>query len=74
MEEREPGVTVKAKRLIAACGGSFLGMDFTLHPPNLPGEAPGKSSNESWAAKQVFNDYAICPQGQEVIITVMDGE
>ena len=34
-------------------GSLFFRFIYTIHPGNLPGEIPGKGSNESWAAKQV---------------------
>jgi hypothetical protein len=52
MEEREPDARAKAEGLIAEFGGSFLEMMATVHPGNIPGEEPGKSSNEAWAAKR----------------------
>jgi hypothetical protein len=51
MEEREPDVADKAQQLIKMYDGRFLHMMATIHPGNIPGEEPGKSSNEAWAAK-----------------------
>lgn len=52
MEEREQGGEDKARQLLQRFDGKFKGMLISVHPPNLPGETPGKSSNEDWAFKQ----------------------
>lgn len=74
MEEREEKAIAKATLLVSVFSHSFHGMSFTLHPAGIPGEAPGKSSNESWAARQVERDYPGDASKQRVIITIMDGE
>jgi hypothetical protein len=51
MEEREPDARAKADDLIAEYGMRFRHMMATIHPGNIPGEEPGKSSNEAWAGK-----------------------
>ena len=51
MEEREPDARAKAEGLIAKYETNFLHMMATVHPSNIPGEEPGKSSNEAWAGK-----------------------
>ena len=51
MEEREPDARAKADDLIATYGDGFLHMISSIHPGNILGEEPGKSSNEAWAAK-----------------------
>jgi len=51
MEEREQGGEDKARQLIQRFEGKFKGMLTSSHPPNLPGETPGKSPNEGWAFK-----------------------
>ena len=73
MEEKEEKSDVKAASLIKSYRKAFYNMSYTVHPQGIPGEAQGKSSNESWAAKQACRDY---PQElkRNVIITVMDGE
>lgn len=63
----------KATYLIAALRHCFLDLCYTLHPSGLPNEAPGKSSNESWAARQVCKDYANIKDNKEVVVTIMDG-
>ncbi|KAK3066523.1 hypothetical protein LTR53_017090 [Teratosphaeriaceae sp. CCFEE 6253] len=74
MEAKEEQSDVKAKTLINTFRRSFYRMSFTIHPYGIPGEAQGKSSNESWAAKQACRDY---PEGvvkENVIITTMDAD
>lgn len=73
MEGKEEHSDVKAANLIHSFGESFYKMSFTVHPFNLPGEAQGKSSNESWAAKQAFKDYP-AEMKKDIIMTVMDGK
>nr|POE93545.1 hypothetical protein CFP56_19557 [Quercus suber] len=73
MEEKEEKAALKAAELIASFQHLFHRMSFTLHPCDIPGEAQGKSSNESWAAKQVSRDYAD-ELKSNIIMTVMDGK
>lgn len=74
MEERDPnGVTV-ARNLIQLFAGKFRDMQYTVHPAGLPGEAPGKSSNVSWAAKQIQRKYLHDPNWMSVLVTVMDSK
>lgn len=73
MEEKEEKAAFKAANLCATFERSFFKMSYTVHPSNIPGEAQGKSSNESWAAKQVMKDYPEDIVKQNTIITVMDG-
>lgn len=51
MEEREPDARAKAEGLIEKYSSSFLHMVASFHPGNIPGEEPGKSSNEAWAGR-----------------------
>lgn len=73
MEEKEDKAAFKATDLIATFHRSFYKMSFTMHPEGIPGEAQGKSSNESWAGKQASEDY---PEEvkSNIVMTVMDGE
>lgn len=75
MEEREKGSELKAKRLQDLLHHRFHSLNFTLHP-QMDGEAPGKSSNQGWAARQVLKDYYSIPHASrpEVLVTTMDGE
>jgi len=75
-EEREPGINEKAEKLIEDVGGQFKHMIYTLHPPGIAGEVPGKSSNCRWAAKRVMEEY-LPKFGYDVnktIFTVMDAD
>lgn len=45
-----------------------------MHPANLPGETPGKSSNVSWAARVVEKKYMSSAQPTKVLVTVMDSK
>lgn len=73
MEEREDGAANKAHHLISLFRRAFYRLDYCVHPHNIPGEAPGKSSNESWAARQVSKDYSNQPK-KDIIITTIDGK
>ena len=74
MEERDSnGVTV-AQNLMQLFSTKFREMQYTVHPAGLPGEAPGKSSNVSWAAKQIERKYLNTPDWTSVLVTVMDSE
>ncbi|CAK1366763.1 unnamed protein product [Cercospora beticola] len=74
MEEKEEGSAFKAAGLIKSFEASFFRMSYTVHPAGLPGEAQGKSSNESWAAKQATRDYPEDWIKRNVLITVMDAD
>ncbi|HUZ17244.1 MAG TPA: glycosyltransferase family 2 protein, partial [Spirochaetia bacterium] len=54
MEEKEEGAEIKAHKLQSEFGDRLGGVYFTLHPNDIPGEMPGKSSNEAWAAKWTY--------------------
>lgn len=51
LEGAEEGAADKATALQAKFGGKFRLFFPTFHPPNLPGEIKGKSSNENWAGR-----------------------
>lgn len=53
MEERDPEAKSVANKLLLKWHDSFLEMFSTYHPAGLPGEVAGKSSNTSWAFKEV---------------------
>ncbi|KAK5708560.1 hypothetical protein LTR17_020593 [Elasticomyces elasticus] len=74
MEEREADAKAKATRLMELVGHEFFDISFTIHPAGLTGEAPGKSSNESWAAKQIMRKYSSQQSGPEVVVTIMDAD
>ncbi len=52
MEEREADARAKSEAMIREYAGRFLHMMATIHPGNIPGEEPGKSSNEAWAGRK----------------------
>ena len=72
MEEKEEKSDLKASSLIESFQRAFYRMSYTVHPQNIPGEAQGKSSNESWAAKHACKEYPRDTQ-RNVVITTMDG-
>ena len=74
MEEKEDKSAFKAQNLITAFEQSFYKMSYTIHPEDIPGEAQGKSSNESWAGKQACRDYPDATLKQNIIMTTMDGQ
>ncbi|MEK7216969.1 MAG: hypothetical protein AAB289_15390, partial [Chloroflexota bacterium] len=53
MEAKEEGAYEKADLLSAEFRESFDHIYATFHPSGIPGEVPGKSSNEAWAARWV---------------------
>lgn len=73
MEQKEEHSAFKAAKLIESFEKSFLKMSYTVHPFGIPGEAQGKSSNESWAATQASTDYEHEAKNN-VVMTVMDGQ
>lgn len=52
MEAREVEAEEKAAGLVEEYAESFAHIFATFHPVGLPGEVPGKSSNEAWAARE----------------------
>eukprot|EP00928_Gymnodinium_smaydae_P042162 TRINITY_DN2842_c2_g2_i1.p1 TRINITY_DN2842_c2_g2~~TRINITY_DN2842_c2_g2_i1.p1 ORF type:complete len:683 (+),score=161.43 TRINITY_DN2842_c2_g2_i1:93-2141(+) len=58
MEAREgPGGVAKAERLMKATRHLFKDICATYHPPGLPGELAGKSSNTQWAYRSALVRY-----------------
>jgi GxxExxY protein len=43
-----------ANKLKQEFGDKFFRFEITVHPAGLPGEIPGKGSNETWAAKEAL--------------------
>ena len=72
MEAREVNSDVKALGLISDYLKRFRSIDFTLHPSDIPGDSPGKSSNISWAARKASERYTDVVR-DDVIFTVVDG-
>lgn len=65
MEAREAGADEKATRLVDRFRPHFANMIATFHPPGIPGETPGKGSNEAWAAREAF-DRLIARTGDDL--------
>ncbi|KAF7531495.1 hypothetical protein G7054_g8841 [Neopestalotiopsis clavispora] len=59
MEQREHNAELKAMNLIQEFVKKFRSIDFTLHPSDIPGEAPGKGSNMAWAARKLSERYSM---------------
>lgn len=73
MEQKEAKSAFKAIHLVKSFRWRFHKMSYTVHPSDISGEAQGKSSNVSWAAKQISSDYA-GEAKDDVVLTVMDGQ
>ncbi|MBM3139517.1 MAG: hypothetical protein FJZ92_04710 [Chloroflexi bacterium] len=54
MEAREAEARTKAAALRLRFRGRFAKLFATFHPSDIPGETPGKGSNEAWAARQAY--------------------
>jgi len=63
-----------AKKIEHEFGNKFSSFLTTTHPQNIPGELPGKGSNETWAAKQT-KEKIIDPQDipyENILTSVFD--
>ncbi|MBI3420581.1 MAG: glycosyltransferase family 2 protein [Candidatus Sungbacteria bacterium] len=73
-EGRAPeGIGIGA-RIVREFQGEFFRTIVTVHPAGLPGEVPGKGSNETWAAKEV-KEKIIDPSGipyRNILVSVFD--
>mmetsp|Transcript_13904 Transcript_13904/g.31057 ORF Transcript_13904/g.31057 Transcript_13904/m.31057 type:complete len:1041 (-) Transcript_13904:122-3244(-) len=76
MEEREAGASEKAENVIKELGHLFRHMLYTMHPPGIPGEQPGKSANCRWAAQRLFEEVfpRLGIDLEKVVLTVMDAD
>ncbi|KIW03718.1 uncharacterized protein PV09_05027 [Verruconis gallopava] len=74
MEKKEAGSEAKAATLISAFEDEFAEIRATFHPSDIPGEIAGKSSNVSFAARQIFRDHQESADKLDVIITVIDSD
>lgn len=72
MEQREQNAVAKATGLVNEFSKKFRSIDFTVHPPDLPGELAGKGSNMAWAARKLSEKYSLA-QRKDVIVTGIDG-
>lgn len=73
MEEKDPSAAQVASSLINTFRKKFLNIQHAVHPTGLPGEAQGKSSNISWAARKASEKYRVNPKRTDTILTVVDG-
>ncbi|KAJ4204550.1 hypothetical protein NW759_014887 [Fusarium solani] len=73
MEQREKEAFSKAKTLIDAYSSSFRSVFYTTHPPDIPGESPGKGSNLAWAVQQVSDRYPLTIR-KNIIVTGIDAD
>lgn len=62
-----------AEKIEREFGGLFFKFLITVHPANLPGEIPGKGSNETWAARraQEFIDSQNISY-EDIMVSVFD--
>lgn len=75
MEEREAAAADKAAILASEFATAFRSVTITVHPSDIAGQAPGKSSNIAWAADEACRRYSNGLRYRSkahVIITVMD--
>lgn len=73
-EKAGDGALETAKRIEKEFGHKFFKFLVTLHPAGLPGEIPGKGSNETWAAKEA-KEKIIDPLGiphEDLLVSVFD--
>ena len=52
MEAKDKDASLRAQQLQHRFADSFAHFLVTYHPAGLPGETPGKSSNQRWAARE----------------------
>jgi hypothetical protein len=71
MEARENNVELKAMSLVSEFVKKFRSIEYTLHPSDIPCEAPGKGSNMAWAARKLSEKYPLANR-KDVIITGID--
>lgn len=74
MEERDPQAIEVAEALVSKFSTSFLDIQYSVHPSDIPHESQGKSANVAWAARAVEKKYLGQPNFQDVLVTVMDSE
>lgn len=75
MEARETEHAEKAEELISEYISEFKDMTYTAHPPGIEGERPGKSSNENYAARQLYKHIKEKGYDEDnVLITIADAD
>lgn len=65
-----------AQKIEREFGNAFFRFLLTVHPSGVPGELPGKGSNETWAATEVKKKI-IDPLGlpyEKIIVSVFDAD
>jgi hypothetical protein len=78
MESKEAEAAGKAAELLSTFEMAFLHIRATFHPPGVPGEIAGKSSNVAYAARYIMNIHARdedqdATNTTNTLITVIDG-
>jgi hypothetical protein len=75
MEGREAGCREKAQRLTILFKHRFHDIGYTIHPPDIPGEVSGKSSNLAWACKQLWVEMDLRDKIKaRTVVTVIDSD
>jgi hypothetical protein len=74
MEARDPNASSVAEQLLFTFKNRFRHIQYTMHPEDLAGEAPGKSSNISWTGKEVQRMYYSSSAWKDIMLTVMDSK
>ena len=75
MEQKETEAAEKAEQLISVFETAFAQIHATFHPPGVPGEIAGKSSNVAFAARHIMALHARDDENgaMDTLITVIDG-
>ncbi|KAJ3100600.1 hypothetical protein HDU97_002130 [Phlyctochytrium planicorne] len=71
MEENEAEGESKAQSLVRLYADHFYDIVYTIHPKDIPGEIRGKSTNVSWAARQMVR---MSKDIRSEVMTVMDAD
>ncbi|RMZ86575.1 hypothetical protein DV736_g6198, partial [Chaetothyriales sp. CBS 134916] len=74
MEERDSSARSISSQMKILYTGRFMNITVTFHPAGLPGETAGKSSNVSWAAREVIRSYSEESVQKDVLVTIMDSD
>jgi cellulose synthase/poly-beta-1,6-N-acetylglucosamine synthase-like glycosyltransferase len=76
MEERESEARTKAQHLLAHHKGKFFHLMATFHPADLPGEAPGKGVNDTWAVRCARRELVerMGIPADSIVVTVSDSD
>ncbi|GAB4546498.1 MAG: hypothetical protein OHK0023_06240 [Anaerolineae bacterium] len=76
MEGRDPNAVSTAEKLLAEFRGNFLRIMYSIHPPNLPGEARVKGANETWAMRMVRHEVldVMKISRDNLVVTTIDAD